>query len=930
MSVESAGEGHSLEEPPRGQEPGIEDQAGGSSSGEIISHRRLPGWLPDAIIVLLIFLAGNWVGSTDVTQWSTIGPFWEATYAPAIMLACGHGLVDTNSASIVSVTVVTGTYMETNAPAMTDFLTRKSDRFSCAQIPGGLRSQAMYPFQKMQTYLMSLVAFAWFLGGISWSGLAWIFGLLYSATAVSAYGLFRLGMNRVLALAGTLLIMFSVVNLGMLNQLRDYSKAPFILGCIFIMGLLVSRQMSMLRLTLLAGVAGVIAGLGIGFRVDVLIVVPAFLVGVLFFLPRPLRAPRRSAGSRRIGGVPSGSPDAGGTSRPKGYYSVLDMIRSRLLAAGAFLVTFGIVGWPILTGLGGGNTFLGFTTPFTDALDVQNAQYEWGYLYYDTQEEAVINSYSYCSSGNTNILSTLTPEYDQVSSAYFLNIVRNFPADMVTRGYASVLGILQLPFNGLANSLYLDPLNSDRRVLGLKDQGTINAYLSYEQQFGIEYFAPASILLCVLALLLLSRWSLRVGFFALFVLLYFCGYTALQYSTRHYFHLETLGLWGIGFVGQQLIDFGWRIRLRRTAHVEAKSEVLSISTQLKSWWSPSTRRMVLFALAAIVALAGVLYVLRLYQQQNLDALLQRYTTAELEPLQVQDNPSPNGSGRVLITPMHFPTFVPQASRPTQPMIHDEYLVLDLKEQQTDLPIFFLYSPTNPTDIHWNHTRRVDIKGPFSSRGPGPDDTTQIIVPIYAGPNTTFTGIDIAKDQLSAVKGIYRISDSCQFPLLLWLTLRPDWRSENHYQTLTQLEDQSTYVWPPDASTSEAFGPFSSKSLQPAPMIFHNDIVKVDNSRLSVSGVITNGNQALVQFKEQQLNKGDYFVAQGFLYWGCIDFTMYDHLTATGHIIPMIVKEPGPFKVALQVPESGMYTLSLRDSYCHGQNSFRIDEAAWRH
>src|SRR5699024_7476912 len=121
---------------------------------------------------------------------------------------------------------------------------------------------------------------------------------------------------------------------------------------IFLMGYLVSRPVTKTTLIVLLAIGGMIAGIGIGFRQDVSIIIPAFLIVVCVFLPGKLTA-----------NVPA-----------------------KIAAVAVCLATFMGSGWLILKELqAGGNSFdvalLGFSSPFDGALGVNTPIYEWAYSY---------------------------------------------------------------------------------------------------------------------------------------------------------------------------------------------------------------------------------------------------------------------------------------------------------------------------------------------------------------------------------------------------------------------------------------------------------------------------------------------------------------------------------------------------------------------
>ncbi len=146
---------------------------------------------------------------------------------------------------------------------------------------------------------------------------------------------------------------------------------------------------------------------------------------------------------------------------------------------------------------------------------------------------------------------------------------------MLTRVYASVLGITGLPFIPSSYLIW--------RATG-------------------EYVNTG--LLWVAAAILLAAWKeLRAGIFLACFLLYNGGYPALQFDPRHHFYLAFITFWAVGFV----LHHGWAF-IRHEQDTEA------------SW--TRTVRVASFAVVSIAALWGSLALLRHYQQRQVSALLQ--------------------------------------------------------------------------------------------------------------------------------------------------------------------------------------------------------------------------------------------------------------------------------------------------------------------
>ena len=80
------------------------------------------------------------------------------------------------------------------------------------------------------------------------------------------------------ALAATLLFMISPAMLCLLTELRDFSKAPFMLSMLVGIGWLLKYRVRSRQLFFWAVAFGLLAGVGMGFRQDVFVFLPLALV----------------------------------------------------------------------------------------------------------------------------------------------------------------------------------------------------------------------------------------------------------------------------------------------------------------------------------------------------------------------------------------------------------------------------------------------------------------------------------------------------------------------------------------------------------------------------------------------------------------------------------------------------------------------------
>ena len=470
----------------------------------------------------------------------------------AVMVACGRGFL----------------VAQPQPPALRAFLHEEIDRFSCDQLPPDVHIGTEGLYQRPWRYLMTSVGLAWRLLGISWSGLGPLFGVFYGATTVLAYALFRQVAGRLASLVCAAALCLSPIQLANLPNLRDYAKAPFTVALVLILCALVLRTRRARAVLLLSLGFGVVMGIGYGFRADLLIDIPPFLVALALFLP-------------------------GGVLRNVGLKAA-----AAALAAVGFLST----AWPIITTVVAKGTcqphvfLLGLTTPFNEPLGVAGGAYSWGHLYDDEYMWANVSTYATRFRPDLGYIEFCSREYDAASWDYARHILATFPADIVTRAYAAVLHVLELPFQRIPFA----------RILG-----------------------PA---IAVAFVLTVGADSLRLALFALFVILYFCGHPAIQFLPRHYFPFEFVTLAMIAFFA----DRGMR-------------RVMSDGPTLRTMVTPARlRRTAAFAALAAVVLVLPLAALRPYQQARAGALLGAYAAAPVLPLQV-DEVAP-GQLRVPIDP----------------------------------------------------------------------------------------------------------------------------------------------------------------------------------------------------------------------------------------------------------------------------------------
>ena len=371
----------------------------------MIQNKYIVFFKCDTILLLLLCLLSGCI-AVGITQRKDVRPqFYQREFAPAVMYACGKGFV----------------MHRTVSRDLSDFLLLKRDSFDCEKIPAGGDQMAPTTFQAAHIYLLKSVGFVWKITGISWNHLQVLYALFYAITAAAAYGIFRLGMGRLVAFSAVVFLVFSSCFLNNLIHLRDLSKVPFIFVIVFFMGGMVRYSLNGWRVIALSVLAGVTIGIGIGFRMDLLIMLPAVVATLFFFLP---------------GGI-------------------FENLKLKAFAIIIFGVAFALSGWPVLKVLGGGgNMFhviiLGLMAPFDNCLGVEPSLYEWGYRYNDIYVNSILNSYNHRVIQADQFLKLGTAEYDRIGLRYFFIILANFPADLIARYYAAILKILTMNLGTLS------------------------------------------------------------------------------------------------------------------------------------------------------------------------------------------------------------------------------------------------------------------------------------------------------------------------------------------------------------------------------------------------------------------------------------------------------------------------------------------------
>ncbi|WP_115707529.1 hypothetical protein [Legionella sainthelensi] len=658
---------------------------------------RLPSSWQKILFPLILLFVGNFYTYYSITHKHYPSFFYQNEFAPAVMFACGHGFANPTQIS----------------DSLQSFLDNKTTNFECKNIvQKGLKP--LNYFQSLERYMILSSGFMWKIFGVSWNNLVPLFLLLYSISLLAIYSIFRLGLSQSFSLLLTLFIAISPLQMYYVVQLRDYSVAPFLLSIVGIIGTLVTNSPNRKKLLVSSFFSGSLLGLGLGFRTDILVMLPFFLISLLFFVKIEHKA-----------------------------------IQRKLEAILIFSISFFAVGYPVLQAYhsyGGGGLahviILGLADSFTPNLGLRQLEtYSIIPLYFDLVPYTIVNSFSERIYGIEHLMPATAKEYNYYSSLFLLNYLSTFPADFLVRIYASMLQVPLIFIHGVVQKIaaYI-PLRTVAAVL--------------------PFFVTATI----------AFFQLRIALFILFTLLYLGAYPVLQFDPRHYFYLEFVGLWFIGFLIQYCIFF-----IKNKSNITL-FEAIKIKVQAR-WKIISITSIVSVAILTLSIIS-----LRVYQENHLNKLFNHYLEARTETI----NPILDEDHKNYIIKLPIKNNDIQSS-----YLETIYLRIKSKEKcplnQISLKPHYLEKPPGS----WSSPEAVTLST---------SQTMTYFLPIYNFHNST--GHDVLDEALLpsylidsfeysisdaiCIQDIAYLTDINKIPLLLTLKLPQDWENTKLYQYFKKI------------------------------------------------------------------------------------------------------------------------------------------------
>lgn len=649
------------------------------------------------VLPILLILFGNFYTYYSITHNNYPSFFYQNEFAPAVMFACGNEFA--NPASINN--------------SLKAFLDNKTNTFDCRNFPQTHPTPLNY-FQSLERYMILIAGILWKILGVNWDYLIPLFLILYSISLLATYSIFRLGMNQFLSFFFSLFVATSFLQMYFVTHLRDYSVAPFLLVVVWILGKLVIAPPNRKNLLLFSILSGICLGLGLGFRIDLLVMLPFFLITMLFFVKVDKNT-----------------------------------FQNKLAAIVLLLIAFFSAGFPVLYALhqhGGGDLahiiILGLADSFTPNLGLgQPETYSVIPAYRDLIPFTAVNSFSQRIYGIEGLIPTATKNYSYYSTLFLLHYLTTFPADFLVRIYASILQVPVIFIHGLWQHIF--------------------NYALLRNIIAILPFAVTAIIAC---------FQLRKALFLIFALLYLGTYPVLQFDPRHYFYLEFVGLWFIGFLCQQCI-FLIQNKSNKVLFEELKAKI-------RARW-----KVILLTLTMSFTILGISMVsLRSYQENNLNKLFNNYLEARTETI----NPILNEDNK------NYTIKLPLKNKDLQSSYLDTlYLKITSKTKCPLSQISFKLHYLEKPPILGNTEETLTLPSEHSTiyflpiynfhNGAGRDILDEAFLPSY-----WIDSLEYSSTDAQCIKDITYVKDIKNIPLLLTLKLQPGWEKTKLYQYFQRI------------------------------------------------------------------------------------------------------------------------------------------------
>ncbi|HDP34512.1 MAG TPA: hypothetical protein ENN29_05320, partial [Candidatus Hydrogenedentes bacterium] len=396
-------------------------------------------------------------------------------YLPAVMIAAGDGF------TVVDVDAV---------PELRTFFNYDTLHFDVASIPDDLPRRIPNETYELHRYLLYAVGAVWRVFGVSWNSIRVLSLFFLFVSSVLVYCISRLALPPFLSYIVAQAFSWNGAVLWTLHILRDFSKAPFVLCLALLLGVAIRTRLTARWYMRTAVLIGITLGIGMGFRRDMLALLPLALLVLATCRLRSMR--------------------------------IACLLR---IAAAALAVFFFVIcAFPVLIPFysmrwtNGHDTVMGFSSRCDQEMGlIVPASYEKQYRLHDVYVTwqiwgAVRHNFSLSQSElEASEFRNEDERTNHVILSYILTIIRAFPADMLTRAYGAVA----------------------RAISGVRS----NFFPPFQlfHRFGLVF--------AIAGLAIIAWRDIYKASQVLLLLCLFCGYTSLQYGERHAFHTAFVPYW---------------------------------------------------------------------------------------------------------------------------------------------------------------------------------------------------------------------------------------------------------------------------------------------------------------------------------------------------------------------------------------------------
>lgn len=300
-------------------------------------------------------------------------------------------------------------------PQWQAFIERRIPFFPCDAIAGMPLLEVGISWERLAYFHHALGA--WYrVFGPSLNGFITFQAFQYAVANAAAYLLFRVGLWRSVALACAAGLVWSKWQLGALHLPVEYAKVPWIFATAWLCGLMVIRDTHAKPIWLPALAAGLVAGVGIGFKTDVIAMVPLAVATALFFVRRGTQGQYRRSIATLC--VVVGVAVGGGQMLYRNFFST----------SGSVLAV----------------QFLGGQDSITEAMHAVTPLYDYGLVFDDSHITALLNSYGRRVHGTTAPVYFYSREMQVISTDLLRTLWTTFPGDLLLRVFAATPRVLEL------------------------------------------------------------------------------------------------------------------------------------------------------------------------------------------------------------------------------------------------------------------------------------------------------------------------------------------------------------------------------------------------------------------------------------------------------------------------------------------------------